>query len=393
MNGRQIRIFGFGMLVFCLLTCMFSTSAMAQANFAAQVRGVVQDNSGAVVPRATVTITNDGTQVSEKTTTDGMGRYIFLSLAPTSYTVKVEISGFKTTVHPNVVLRVGQQMDLDFTLELGEITSTVEVTAESTLLNSVSAALGTEVTNRYIMDMPLSGREITQLSFLAPGTTEVPGMGAGMLGGTTFTSNGQRYSTAEFRTDGALISAPEGGEGSNTNISYHPLVESVQEFKLQSNSFSAEYGSNGGTVVNIVTKSGTNEFHGSGWYFFQRPWGDANSFFANRDGEPKGDYVHDQYGGSVGGPIIKKKTFFFVDLENRRDSYPVLAQGTVPTALEKSGDFSQTFNSDGTLQQIFNPFDVHQDADGNWIRAPFPNNKIPSELLDPVGVARHEALP
>jgi hypothetical protein len=386
MNGRQIKPFVLGFLAICLLTCMFSVSAIAQANFTAQVRGVVQDTSGAVVPRATVTITNNGTQVSEKTTTDGMGRYLFLSLPPASYTVKVEITGFKTVVHPNVVLRVGQQIDLDVTLELGEITSTVEVTAESTLLNSVSAALGTEVTNRYIIDMPLSGRGITQLAFLAPGTTEVPGMGISMLGGTTFTSNGQRYSTAEFRADGALISAPEGGEGGNTNVNYHPLIESVQEFKLQNNSFSAEFGSNGGTVINMVTKSGTNEFHGSGWYFFQRPRFDANSFFANRDGEGKGDYKHDQYGASVGGPIIKKKTFFFADFEKTRDSSPNLVVSTVPTALQKSGDFSQTFNEDGTLQQIFNPNAGHYDADGNWIREAFPGNVIPPELLDPVAV-------
>src|SRR5262245_24108698 len=166
-----------GLSSILLVVSLFQKSATAQANYTAQVRGVVQDTTNAVVPRATVTITNDGTQVSEKTTTDEMGRYIFNGLAPASYTMKVEVSGFKTVVRSNVVLRVGQQIDLDFTLELGEITSTVEVTAESTMLNSVSAALGTEVTNRYIIDMPLAGRDISQLSFLAPGTTEVPGMG------------------------------------------------------------------------------------------------------------------------------------------------------------------------------------------------------------------------
>ncbi|PYU87822.1 MAG: hypothetical protein DMG08_27210 [Acidobacteria bacterium] len=369
-----------------LVASMFPTSATAQATFTAQVRGVVQDTSKAVVPRATVTITNDGTQVPEKTTTDDLGRYIFNGLAPASYTVKVEVSGFKTVVRSNVVLRVGQQIDLDFTLELGEITSTVEVTAESTLLNSVSGALGTEVTNRYIIDMPLAGRGITELAYLAPGTTEVPGMGISMLGGTTFTSNGQRYGTAEFRADGALTSSPEGGEGGNTTVKYQPLIENVQEFKLQNNNFSAEFGNNGGTVVNIVTKSGTNEFHGSGWYFFQRPQFDANSFFANRDGESKGDYVHDQYGASVGGPIIKRKTFFFTDFEKTRDRSPNLKVSTVPTDLQKAGDFSQTFNADGTLQQIFNPNLGHYDANGNWIREPFSGNRIPPELLDPVAI-------
>jgi len=372
--------------VILLLVSIFPVSVLAQASFSAQVRGVVQDSSNAVVPKVVVTLTNDGTQVSLKTNTDEMGRYIFNGLPPATYTAKVEIAGFKTIVRPNVVLRVSQQMDLDFTLELGEITSTVEITAESTLLNSVSAALGTEVTNRYIIDIPLAGRSTANLAFLAPGTTEVPGMGIGMLGGTTFTSNGQRYSTAEFRQDGALISAPEGGEGSNSSVKYSPLVETVEEFKIQNNSFSAEFGSNGGTVVNIVSKSGTNEFHGSGWYFFQRPKFDANSFFANREGEGKGDYAHDQYGAAVGGPIIKKKTFFYADFEKTRDTSPGFVLNTVPTAAQRRGDFSQTFNDDGTLQQIFNPNDVRQDANGNWIRAPFANNIIPAELLDPVAM-------
>jgi len=386
MKTIRMTLSSLGLLRLFFIVSIFPTAALAQANYTAQVRGVVQDTTNAVVPRATVTITNDGTQVPDKTTTDEMGRYIFNGLAPASYTMKVEVSGFKTVVRSNVVLRVGQQIDLDFTLQLGEITSTVEVTAESTMLNSVSAALGTEVTNRYIIDMPLAGRDISQLSFLAPGTTEVPGMGISMLGGTTFTSNGQRYGTAEFRADGALITSPEGGEGGNTTVKFQPLVEDIQEFKLQNNSFSAEFGNNGGTVVNIVTKSGTNEFHGSGWYFFQRPRFDANSFFANRDGEPKGDYVHDQYGASVGGPIIKKKTFFFADFEKTRDRSPNLIVSTVPTDLQKAGDFSQTFNADGTLQQIFNPNVGHYDADGNWIREPFAGNRIPANLLDPVGM-------
>ncbi len=373
-------------LIILVVASIFPVSLLAQASFTAQVRGVVEDSSQAVVPKATVTLTSDGTQVSRKTNTDEMGRYTFNGLPPASYTAKVEIAGFKAVVRSNVVLRVGQQMDLDFTLELGEITSTVEITAESTLLNSVSAALGTEVTNRYIIDIPLSGRSTVNLAFLAPGTTEVPGMGIGMLGGTTFTSNGQRYATAEFRQDGALISAPEGGEGSNTSVKYSPLVETVEEFKIQTNSFSAEFGSNGGTVVNIVSKSGTNEFHGSGWEFFQRPKFDANGFFANREGEGKGDYAHDQYGAAVGGPIIKKKTFFYGDFEKTRDSSPGFALSTVPTAAQRRGDFSQTFNGDGTLQQIFNPNDVTLDAGGNYVRAPFANNIIPSNLLDPIAV-------
>jgi carboxypeptidase family protein len=153
MKTIRMTLSSLGLLRLFFIVSIFPTAALAQANYTAQVRGVVQDTTNAVVPRATVTITNDGTQVPDKTTTDEMGRYIFNGLAPASYTMKVEVSGFKTVVRSNVVLRVGQQIDLDFTLQLGEITSTVEVTAESTMLNSVSAALGTEVTNRYIIDM------------------------------------------------------------------------------------------------------------------------------------------------------------------------------------------------------------------------------------------------
>ena len=145
----------------------------------------------------------------------------------------------------------------------------MQVSSESTLLNTVSATLGTEVTNRYIVDMPLLDRGLTQLTFLAPGVTEVPGAGADDIRGTNFVSNGQRNGTAEVRLDGGLASVSESGEGGNTIVNYQPSLEIVQEFKVQNNSFSAEYGNNGGTVISIVTKSGTDEFHGSGWWFLR----------------------------------------------------------------------------------------------------------------------------
>jgi len=358
--------------------------AFAQSTYTAQLRGTVKDASGAVVPKATVTVTNPATQVSVAETTDDVGRYIFTALKPASYSIKIEAAGFKTLVRSNVELRVSQQTDLDFTLELGEVTETVQVTSESTLLNTVSATLGTEVTNRYIVDMPLLDRGLTQLTFLAPGVTEVPGAGADDIKGTNFVSNGQRNGTAEVRLDGALASVSESGEGGNTIVNYQPSLEIIQEFKVSNNSYSAEYGNNGGTVVSIVTKSGTNDFHGSGWWFARRPRFDANDFYSNRDGQPKGDYKKDEWGGSIGGPIKKQKTFFFFDFLKTRNNSPDAFTTTVPTAAQKQGDFSQTFNDDGTLQQVFNPYDVHQDADGNYIRTPFAGNIIPNSMIDPV---------
>jgi hypothetical protein len=383
-QGFSKTLFLVGMILIFLTIIILPNDLMAQAANAAQVRGTVKDASGAVVPRANVTITSDATKVSEKATTDDMGRYIFNGLPPASYTLKAELAGFKTVIRSKVVLRVGMQTDLDFTLEIGEVTQTVDVTSEALLLNSVSATLGTEVTNRYIVDMPLLDRAVTNLTFLAPGVTEVPGAGVDDIRGTNFVSNGQRNATAEVRLDGGLSTVPESGEGGNTIVNYQPTLEIIQEFKVQNNSFSAEYGNNGGTVVNIVTKSGTDDFHGSGWWFFRRPRFDANDFFSNRDGQPKGDYKKDEWGGSIGGPIKKRKAFFFFDFLKSRENLPGTFTTTVPTAAEKRGDFSKTFNDDGSLQQVYNPFDVHQDTSGNWIRAPFASNIIPDSMIDPV---------
>src|ERR1700683_4865367 len=207
----------------------FSPTAMAQGIDTALLRGTVTDPTGGGIPRAIVTMTNVATGVSDKRPTDVAGRYLFADLKPAAYTARVEAAGFKTLIRDNVVLRVGQETDLDLKLEVGQISQSVEVTAEEPLLNTVSGALGTEVSGQYMINMPLEGRDYSPLVFLAPGTTEVANSqsgGSGMaLGGTGFASNGQRYATAEFRLDGGLETNPEGGEGGTTNLQYKPTVE------------------------------------------------------------------------------------------------------------------------------------------------------------------------
>lgn len=381
----------FGIVSVIMLALLLPRPAPAQGSDTALVRASVRDSSGAMVPMAKVTMQNEGTGIPDTLTADQGGLCIFNSLKPASYTATVKVDGFKTAVRQHIVLRVGQQVDIEFKLELGSLTDTIEVAGEAPQVNTVSGALGTEVTNRYIIDMPLQDRNLASLSFLAPGVTELTGGSVNSLGGTNFVSNGQRNATAEFRLDGGLASAPEGGEGGTTNVGYLPSVEAIQEFKLQNNSFSAEYGNNGGTVVSIVTKSGTNTFHGSGWYFGRRPSLDANDFFSNSAGEPKGDYAHDQYGASLGGPIVKQKVFFFVDFERSRNNLPFTLNSTVPTDLQKSGDFSQTFNSDGSLKTIFDPKSVTPITDPatgeiiDYRRAPFAGNRINAARLDPIG--------
>lgn len=328
-----------------LMALLFATEAWGQGSYEAQVRGRVTDQSGAVVMNATVTITNVGTNIADAAHTDDHGEYFFTGLRPAVYTVKAQMSGFRVVEKTNVVLQVDQKTTVDFVLHPLTVSETMEVSATAPLLDTESATLGTDITGEYVHELPLINRSFFGLTYLAAGVTEVAGSGTtdNYPSGTNFTSNGQRNATAEIRLDGALLSAPEQGEGGNSNVYYEPLVESMQEFKVENNAFSAEFGNNGGTVVNMVMKSGTNSFHGSGWYFLQRPQMDARDFF-NPEPNPKPDSKRDQGGFSFGGPIKKDRTFFFVDFEKVRSSSASSGVATVPTLAERQGNFSNLTN-------------------------------------------------
>ncbi|HEY6180862.1 MAG TPA: carboxypeptidase-like regulatory domain-containing protein, partial [Terriglobales bacterium] len=368
-------------LFLLLLSASFwSVPAWAQATFKAQLRGSVTDATGAVVRDAAVTLTNQATAVSSTVKTDTDGRYIFNNLAPASYDIQVEASGFKATRQTNVVLRVGQQSELDLKLDVGAVSASVVVTGDPVLLNSASPELGQEVTSRYVTEVPLFDRDLSKLAYLAPGVTESQGFQADQTK-ENFVSNGQRNSSAEIRLDGGLTSTPEAGEGAMFWAHFQPSIEIVQEFKVQTNSFSAEYGNNGGTVINVVSKSGGNNFHGSGYWFGRFSNTDAKNYFSG--GQPVPSYSRNQYGGSLGGPLVKRKLFFFFNYDRTQFNSPGTLTTTVPTDLQRKGDFSQTFNPDGSLQQIFNPFDTFTDANGVH-RNPFPGNVIPTGMLDPI---------
>ena len=257
-----------------------------QASFEAQVRGTVHDASGSVIVGAKVTITDVATNISSTTATDERGYYIFNGLHPATYIVKAEMAGFRPEETKNVVLGVSQHTNVDFSLQVAGLETSMTVVEAAPTLDTGSSEIGTTVTGQYTRDMPLYGRSYFGLVFLSGGITESAGSGMrdNYPSGTNFVSNGQRNSTAEVRFDGAPISAPEQGEGGNSNVYYTPSVEVIQEFKVENNSFSAEYGNNGGTVINIMMKQGGNQIHGSGWYFGQRDAFNANDFFSNAAG-------------------------------------------------------------------------------------------------------------
>src|SRR5271165_4654883 len=392
---RNARILQFVLLGIFLLHSGLGARLAAQSTYTAQLTGVVTDSAGGVVPGAKVTLTDQATNVSQSYAADGRGDYVFTGIRPGTYNIRVEAPNLGTRERRGMVLAVSQQATLDFTLSPSTVSESVTVTGQAPLLDTGNASLGTDVTNEYVRDIPLPDRSFFGLVFLAGGVTETAGQGTtdSYPAGTNFVSNGQRNATAEVRVDGALTSAPEQGEGATTNVYYQPSVEIVQEFKVENNSFSAEFGNNGGTVVNIVLKEGGNKFHGSGWWFGQRSALDANDFFNNAQGIPRPDHLRDQYGFSLGGPIKKEKTFFFVDFEKIRQHDPVEINAFVPTKLERSGNFTNTFVlcTDPTQgctvgqpvqQQIFNPFNV--DTSGNRQNFTVPN-VIDSNLIDPIG--------
>src|SRR5579862_1902430 len=251
----------------CILLANYS--AWPQASYQAQIRGIITDSSGAVVPNANVVLTEVGTNLPRITRSDSSGQYILRGLRPSTYVLRVEAPGFQGIEQKRIVLQVDQETSLNYTLRPARISTEVQVTEAAPLLDTQSSSLGTDVTNEYVKEIPLLNRNFFGLVFLNAGVSETAGSGTAdnYPSGTNFVSNGQRNATAEVRMDGALISAPEEGEGGNTNIYYEPSVEAVQEFKVQNNAFSSEFGSNGGTVVNMALKSGTNAFHGSGWWF------------------------------------------------------------------------------------------------------------------------------
>ncbi|MGD0507427.1 MAG: carboxypeptidase-like regulatory domain-containing protein [Terriglobales bacterium] len=378
-------------ILFSLVTILgLALSVWGQGTYRAQLRGVVSDATGAVVANAKVTIRDVGTNISSSAHTDDKGSYFFTDLRPSTYALKVEASGFRPAERTGVVLAVDQESSLNFRLDIAGASITVSVTTTQPLLDTDNATLGTDITGEYMKELPLINRSFFGLMFLAAGVTEVAGSGTNdnYPSGTNFVSNGQRNATAEVRIDGALISAPEQGEGGNSNVYYEPLVEGMQEVKVQNNSFSAEFGNNGGTVVNMVLKSGTNSFHGSGWYFLQRPQMDARDFFnpkylvGNPVPNPKPDVRRDQGGFSIGGPIRKDRTFFFADFEKVRYISASSNVVSVPTMAERTGDFSAAANAIYDPTTCGNPCVSRSQVVSNGVL-----NVIPQAEIDPIGQA------
>ena len=246
------------------------------------------------------------------------------------------------------------------------------------------------IENKYIISLPNLDRDPLSLAYMTPG---VVGSGGGRGDNSTnFVANGARNSTSDVLVDGVTVTTVEQNSGI-TDLKYKPSVDAVQEFKMQTNFFSAEYRQTGGAVVNMVTKSGTNDFHGTGFYFLRHSDLNANAWFTNRAGRPRSFYRRDQFGGVIGGPVIKNKTFFFATYQYTDQKNPQSATATFPTMLQREGDFSQTRATNGQTITIYNPFDTFTNAQGVVERRPFPGNVIPKSMMDPVSLKAMQFFP
>jgi hypothetical protein len=373
-----------------IVIVLWPAMLLAQS-FTASVRGVVTDSSQSAVPNAVVTITDADRNVHQETITDSAGRYVVTALPPGRYTLTVEAAGFTRYTRAAFPLQVQQQATIDVELTVGTVSTAIEVESSAPLLNTTSATLGQVVDNKQILSMPLAGRAPLALVGIAPGITP-SNLSPGGQSNTNFIANGTRNSSADVLLDGMSVTNVEQNSGI-TNLEYQPSVDVVQEFKVQTNFFSSEFGNTGGAIVNVVTKSGTNDLHGNVYEFHRNSALNSNSWFSNRAGRSIPDFHRNVFGGTVGGPVWlprlyngRNKTFFFYDYEGSRTSNAATANVTVPTVLERQGDFTDTRGSNGRLITIYDPFDTYRTGTGNTLRRPFAGNVVPASRFRPIAV-------
>jgi Carboxypeptidase regulatory-like domain/TonB dependent receptor len=358
---------------------VLSSSNVFAQSYAGTIVGWIKDPTGAVIPNATVTITNQQTDRQETVTADAEGRYRSLPLPPGEYRVEAGLQGFRRAARANITMQVNATLVIDFTLEVGDLTDAVEVRADATPLETTTGAVGKLVDNRRILELPLNTRNVYSLIFLTPGVAGTIGNNYNSM---SYTVNGARPTMMDTVIDGVTASFPT--VNGFTGISVFPSVDAIQEFRVLGANYPAEYGRSLGSVLNVVYKSGTNDFHGSGYEFFRDSAFDENSYFAKQAGQPLGDYRRSQFGGVAGGPIRRSRTFFMTSYEGLREDRLSQTTTTVPTLAQRQGDFSQTFAQNGQLIRIFDPFTTRANPAGGFIRDQFANNVIPVGRMDPV---------
>jgi hypothetical protein len=379
------------------------TATLIAQEYRATLLGVISDSSGAGVPSAGLKLVNLETGVSFDSTSRDNGGYLFPLVLPGRYRLEVRKDGFRALERSPIELKVNDRVQIDATLELGQLESKVTVTAETPLLETASSSRGQVIEHRKVTELPLNGRNPFTLMNLAAGVQYTGSLlfsrpfDNGAI--AQFSINGGRNGVNEYQIDGVPNNAHTGIQ----DIGYVPPAEATQEFKIQTNTYDAQYGRTGGGIVSVSIKPGTNQWHGAAYEYLRRKQLESNQFAANAAGRPRSERVVDQYGFVLDGPLTiprvyrgKHRTFFMFAMEKYRERLPISIVGTVPTSAERGGDFSRTFAAGGRLATIYDPFSARLNpayaperpisaANPQYIRTPFSGNVIPANRLDRVG--------
>jgi hypothetical protein len=351
------------LLILSLLALQQAASAQT-----AEVTGIITDANSAVIAGAQLTLTNVDTRVARKAVTNSDGYYSIPFVPPGNYQLRVLASGFKPVTRGNLSLNVDEAARIDFTLEIGAIDESVNITTNGPLLERETSSIGQVIENKTIVTLPLNGRNYSQLALLMPGATpnQLPRAADG------FSVNGNRALQNKFLVDGLDNNNYILGVDTGSTQVIRPSVDAIQEFKVESANYSARYGQAAGGIISVALKSGTNSFHGSAFEFLRNDTLDANDFFANRAGLERGQLRFNQFGGTLGGPVWRNRTFFFGSYQGTRNRNSNTSVVTVPTPEQARGNFGGV--------NIYDPANV---VGGN--RQQFANNVIPEGRMDPVG--------
>jgi hypothetical protein len=341
-------------MVRTLVLSLAACAAMWAQTSTGNISGSVEDTSGARVPNAKVTITHAGTQQTRTVSTNERGEYLAPLMPIGECVISGEMEGFKRKVLSGILLRVDQTLTVPIVIEPGNVREIVEVRGSAPLLDTETSSLGQVIDNKRVLDLPLNGRNVFALGLLAGNTTEVFGMGTNQ----TFAAGGGRFSGNEIMLDGISDNTimNRGSVGRNS-VLYTPSVDALEEFKVKTNNFSAEFGHAAGAVVSATVKSGSNSPHGVLWEFLRNDKLDANNFFSNAAARPKAPFRQNQFGGALGGPVYiprlyrgRDRTFFFMDYEGtrRRTAASSSINDVAPLAF-REGDFA------GLPQRVYDP--------------------------------------
>jgi hypothetical protein len=362
-----------------LLVCIVSVPPLYGQN-TAEIRGAVTDSTGAVLPGVSVTLTNEGGGQERRQVTDASGNFVFATLTNGNYVVKAELPGFKTQIRDRITLQSGQRLNIDLSLDVGAINEEVTVTEEAGLLRTSNAEVSEVIENERLVNLPLNGRQFVQLTLLSDNVylTPVGTRGAALAQtGRQVVIAGQRVGHNLYTMDGVSVT-----DQYFNNLVISPSIDALQEFKIQKSIYSAEFGGKASANVNAVTKSGTNEYHGSLFEFLRNDIFDARNYFDPED-SPKPPLRLNQFGGSLGGPMPGHKAFFFTNYEGSREHSGLTRTFSVPSAKVREGDFSG-------LPTIYDPLRTDLTTGR---RQPFEGNRIPRERLNPAALAFLQKVP